>query len=110
MASHDHYQSCIDACNACADACDRCADACEREDPVKMKRCIALNRDCAAICRLAVNFMMRDSEYVDLICQDCAEICEACGDECDQHPQEHCQACTVACLKCAQECLKMGTA
>lgn len=110
MASHDHYQSCIDACVACAEACDHCAEACEREDPKMMARCISLNRDCAAMCRLAADFMVRNSEFVDLICQDCAEICEVCSDECATHDQEHCQDCAEACLKCAEECLKMGTA
>lgn len=110
MASHDHYQSCIDACIACADACEHCADTCEREDRAKMARCITLNRDCAGICRLAAEYMVRNSEYVDLLCQDCAEICEACGEECGKYPQDHCQDCAVACLRCAEECLKMGTA
>lgn len=109
MASHDHYQSCIDACIACAETCERCIKACEKEDARKMARCISLDRDCAAICRMAADFMTRTSEYVDLICQDCAEICEACADECAKHPQDHCQDCAVACLKCAEECLKMGT-
>lgn len=106
---HDPYQSCIEACNKCAEFCDYCAKACEKEHAETMARCIALDRDCAAICRLAVDFMQRNSEFVDLICQDCAEICEECAEECQKHEQGHCQQCAEACRQCAEECLKMGT-
>ncbi len=42
----DHFQSCIDACNACAMACENCAASCLREEDVKMMaRCIALDMD-----------------------------------------------------------------
>lgn len=106
---HDPYQSCIDACNKCAEFCDYCAKSCEKDHPETMSRCIALDRDCAAICRLAVDFMQRNSEFVDLICQDCAEICEACAEECEKQEQGHCRQCAEACRSCAEECLKMGT-
>lgn len=70
------YQSCIDACNACADACDMCSTACLQEDDVKMMaRCIALDMDCAQICRLAAAFMARGSEFAGALCQLCAQIC-----------------------------------
>jgi hypothetical protein len=52
--SHENYQSCIDACHDCAVACDHCAASCLKEDDVKsMAQCIALDIDCAEICRLA---------------------------------------------------------
>lgn len=107
---HDPYQACIEACTKCAEFCDHCARSCEREPhPELMSRCISLDRDCAAICRLAVDFMRRESEFVDLICQDCAEICEQCAEECERHEQGHCQQCAEACRRCAEECLRMGT-
>lgn len=107
---HDPYQACIEACTKCAEFCDYCAKACEKgADPAAMARCISLSRDCAAICRLAIDFMQRDSTFVDLICQDCAEICEECADECVEHEEGQCQQCAEACRMCAEECLKMGT-
>ena len=52
---NQNFQSCIDACNDCADACDMCISACLKEDDVKMMaRCIALDIDCAQLCRLLV--------------------------------------------------------
>ncbi|MDO9635493.1 MAG: four-helix bundle copper-binding protein, partial [Thiobacillus sp.] len=91
---HTEFASCIEACNDCAVACDRCAAACLQEpDPKPMARCIALDIDCAALCRLAAGFMARGSEFAQAVCALCAQICETCGAECSQHPHELCQAC-----------------
>jgi len=108
--SHEKYQSCIQACLDCAMECDHCAAACLQEDDVKMMaRCIALDIDCSEICRLAASFMARGSEFVGVVCRLCAEICQACGDECAKHKHmEHCQACAQACFRCADECRKMA--
>lgn len=76
MMAHQQFQSCIDACNACADACDHCASAClAEENSQKMARCISLDLDCAAICRLAASYMARNSAAVDVICNACADLC-----------------------------------
>ena len=109
--AHQTYQSCVAACNACADACDHCSTACLHEDEVKkVTRCIALDMDCAAICRLASSFMSRDSDFAKPLCKLCAEICQACGDECAKHPMRHCQDCAKACHRCAAECTSMAGA
>jgi hypothetical protein len=106
------FQSCIDACNACAAACDHCAASClEEKDVEAMSRCIALDIDCAQICRLAAGFMARNSELAGTLCETCAEICEACGDECERHEMQHCKDCAAACRRCADACREMaGTA
>lgn len=102
-------QSCIDACNACADACDTCAASCLREDDVKMmSACIALDIDCAALCRLTAGFMARGSELAGYISQTCAEVCQACADECGKHAMQHCQDCAAACRACADQCRQMA--
>jgi len=102
-------QACIAACNSCADACDLCSTACLQEQDVKMMaRCIALDIDCAAICRLSAAYMARGSEFAAQLCRVCATICQACGDECSKHQAEHCQACATACRQCAEECGRMA--
>lgn len=104
------FQSCIDACNACAQACDFCAASCLREDnPKAMARCITLDMDCSQLCRLTASYMSRASELTGMICQLCAEICEACGDECGKHEMDHCQECARACHHCADECRRMAS-
>ncbi len=107
---HAAMQSCIEACNACAIACDHCAASCLQEKDVKMmSRCIALDIDCAEICRLASGYMSRGSEFAQQVCAMCAEVCEMCGEECGRHEHmEHCKACAEACRRCAEECRKMS--
>lgn len=106
------FQSCIDACNSCAVACDYCAASCLAEKDVKMlARCVELDIDCAAICRLAVAYMARGSELAGMICETCAEVCEACAQECEKHStMEHCRQCAQACRRCAEECRRMASA
>lgn len=108
--AHKQFATCIDACNNCANACDHCATACLKEkDPKPMARCIALDVDCAEICRLAAALMARDSEFAASVCGKCADICEACGEECAKHEMRHCQECAEACRLCAAECRSMAT-
>ena len=107
--AHQTHQACIEACNACATACDHCFASCLQEQDVKMMaRCIALDADCAAICRLAAGYMARGSDLAKQICQQGAQVCESCADECARHGLDHCQACAEACLPCAQECRAMA--
>lgn len=107
--SHVLYATCIKACGDCAAACDHCAIACLQEaDPKPMARCVALDIDCAAICRLAAGAMARGSEFAKAVCGLCAQICEECGKECARHPMGHCQECAEACRRCARECRSMA--
>ncbi len=106
--SHTQFASCIEACNECAAACDHCATACLHEpDPKPMARCIALDIDCAEICRLSAAYMARGSEFAGALCGLCAQVCEACAKECAQHQHAHCQECAEACRRCADECRRM---
>lgn len=109
--THQHFQSCIEACTQCALACEHCAEACLNELNVSdMSECIRLDRDCAAICWLASSFMSRDSKFAHEVCAICADICEECGAECERHDHDHCQRCAEACHHCARECQQMAGA
>jgi len=107
--AHEEMRNCIDACYECATACDHCAIACLAEsDPKPMARCVALDVDCAEICRLAAGYMARSSEFSAAICETCADLCEACGTECEKFDMAHCKACASACKRCADECRRMA--
>jgi hypothetical protein len=109
--SHEKYAECIAACNACAVECNHCAAACLQEADVKaMARCIALDMDCAQICRLATAYMAGGSPFAAALCRVCADVCQACGDECAKHKMDHCQRCAEACHRCADACRKMVAA
>lgn len=103
-------RTCIDACNDCAVDCDRCATACLQEDDVKvLARCIALDLDCAQLCRTATILMARGSERAAEFCRMCADVCDECAQECERHRHmEHCRRCAETCRRCAEECRKMA--
>lgn len=106
--AQQQFQSCIEACQACAEACDICVSRCLKEYDVSvLAKCIALDLDCAEICRTTASYMARSSAFVNEICQLCADVCEACADECARHALSHCQECAQACRRCAQECRAM---
>jgi tetrahydromethanopterin S-methyltransferase subunit C len=108
--SYELFRDCIAACNACADACDHCTAACLGEDaPEYLTRCVVLDVDCAAICRVAAGFMARGSELADAVCVSCALVCERCAEECEQHAHmDHCRVCADACRRCAEQCRRMA--
>jgi hypothetical protein len=74
-----------------------------------MARCIQLDMECAAICYSAAQLMALGSERALEVCRICADLCEACSEECRRHPMDHCQECGKVCTQCADECRKMAS-
>lgn len=109
ISAISNYKSCIADCTACANHCRQCSNACLKVADVKnMIACIQLNNECAAICELAVKYMLADSSFVKQVCKLCADICTACAIECDKHAHmSHCANCASACRACAIVCLEM---
>lgn len=108
MGYHE-WKTCIDTCLQCAAVCNHCASSCTKEEDVTMMaRCIELDMQCATICYAAAQLMSMGSEQARSVCAICAEICEACGNECANHQNKHCQECAAICKACAEECRKMA--
>jgi hypothetical protein len=78
------------------------------KDVAMMARCIQLDRECAEACYAAARLMSIGGEHAAAFCNTCAEICEACAEECSKHDMDHCQSCAEACRECAQECRTMA--
>lgn len=107
----NNYQSCIEACMDCIAACKHCASSCLREkDVTAMATCIRTDLECAAMCEAAVTLMSMDSAFAHEACRLCADICNACAEECEKHPMDHCKKCAAACRYCAEECIGMVAA
>jgi len=104
--SHEHNRKLIEVLANCAAECNHCATACLEEKDVSMlTRCIKLDLDCGEICTLAISFVSRGSEHAAHVLHECAEICEACGEECEKHSHmEHCKRCAEVCRSCAEAC------
>ncbi|MBU9294163.1 four-helix bundle copper-binding protein [Burkholderia multivorans] len=103
------YDTCMAACDACAHACDACAGACLAEpDPRALTACIALDIECALLCRFVSGAMARRSVLAPQVCALCALVCERCAAECRRHTHEHCRRCALACDACAAMCRAMA--
>jgi hypothetical protein len=74
-----------------------------------MAKCIQSDMECAALCYAAAQLMSLGSDKVKEVCRLCADLCEACANECGQHVHsKHCQECAEACKAWAEECRKMA--
>lgn len=99
---HDELIKKLDICIA---ACNFCASACLKEEDVKMMaKCIALDIDCAEVCRTTAILLARDSPHGKHLLKECIELCDACATECGMHEYDHCQACAKACRECSDAC------
>ena len=108
--SHKKHQKTIQLLNDCVAECNHCTTACLDEQDVQMlSKCIKLNIDCAQICSLTTSLLVRGSEHGEHLMKECAEICDACAEECEKHSHlEHCKKCAEACRACAEECSVMA--
>jgi hypothetical protein len=101
-------QGCIVDCLECyslctRDAMNRCVEAGGQHAAPEHLR---LMHDCAALCRIAADFMLASSVYSPKICALCAEICQACARSCDG--LEGMEACASACRGCAASCRRIA--
>lgn len=101
---------CIQECTSCHAVClnatkhilDRGGDLAE---PGLMR----VVQDCAEICQVSADFMLRGSGLHGLICETCAVVCEACAQHCEGHPDEVLRACAESCRSCSRSCHDMVT-
>lgn len=107
-------KACIEACYECAQTCTSCADACLGEPGVlDLVRCIRLNLDCAAICKVTGQVLTRQTEpawsLLSSQIETCALACQVCGDECERHAghHEHCRTCAESCRRCEEACNRL---
>lgn len=104
--AHERNQSLLESLSQCAVVCNHCATACLEEKDVKMlTTCIKLDLDCAAVCQLTATLVARHSDHAEHLLRECAEICNACADECEKHAHmDHCRECAEVCRSCAEIC------
>ncbi len=61
--------------------------------------------DCAEICIVAENFVIRGSEYAGDLLSICAFICDDCAESCKTlFNDEHMKNCALVCRNCADIC------
>lgn len=104
-------QSLILIISECATFCDQCAASCLREKNVtEMAVCIGLDMECSSICKTTAILLQLESNHASAACQLCADICNACAEECEKHEHDHCKRCAAMCRQCAEECMSLTAA
>lgn len=89
----------------CQAVCNYCFDSCLHEEHVAMMtKCIALDKECAEICSLAVSSICSSASLVKEVMKLCVKACESCAKECEKHDNSHCRECAKVCRGCAEEC------
>ena len=73
---------------------------------------IGVLADCAQICALSADFMLRGSRHHPHTCRECAEICQACAEDCERMAggDQTMTECAQVCRRCAESCQKMAGA
>lgn len=105
-------QDCIDLCTQCHAAClnsvPHCLDIGGNHAATPH---IRLLLDCSQVCRVAADFMLRNSERHALVCGLCADLCEQCADECERFDNDDVMhQCAQVCRRCADSCRGMAGA
>jgi hypothetical protein len=109
-ASASQLQECIVECDSCHDLCVETTTHClEMGGAHAAPTHMTLLMDCAEICQVAADFMLRGSEMHRALCRVCAEVCDACAASCTQLEGAEMAACAEACLRCAQTCRGMAS-
>jgi hypothetical protein len=105
---------------SCAHLCHECQDECLRT----IVHCLSLGgehaskshqtmlADCVAICGVSHNLLHRQSPQHVLTCRACAEICNACADDCERvgNGDAAMKRCAEVCRRCAESCDAMAGA
>ena len=104
----------LEALARCEQVCLLCADAClEEESMEKLRSCIRLNFDCAAICSVTAQLLVRRTEIpgtlVHAQLHACVIACQSCADLCATHASyhHHCEICTNTCRDCQEQCNRL---
>lgn len=110
MGVPSSMQICIQNCLDCFQVCSQTLTYClEKSGKHAESQHIKLLGDCARICNLSADFMIRHSDYHASSCEVCAEICTACAISCDSFSDdEMMKACADICRKCAASCEDMA--
>lgn len=106
-------EACIKECLDCYQQCAKTETYClEKGGEHASPEHVSVLRDCARMCLLAADLMLRGSPRHATSCSACAEFCLACAKECERlgPGDARMTACAQACRRCAQSCEKMAAA
>jgi hypothetical protein len=100
----------VQACRECQSACLEMVSYCVRMQGYYAELGhVRLLEDCARICEMTVDFVLRGSEMRGGLLAMCAEICQRCARDCTRFDyDQRLLACAAACERCADACLPLA--
>lgn len=108
----EEMDRCIQICQDCHALCTRtirhCLDLGGRHATPEHIRSLA---DCAQMCQINVDYMLRGSLLHDRVCGVCAEACKLCAESCVQlaGDDQMLKQCIDLCRRCAGSCERMAS-
>jgi hypothetical protein len=100
---------CIAECEKCHEICVETVDLCLREGGQHADTAhITLLLDCAQICQVSADYMLRGSSLHTETCAVCADVCDRCVEDCEKFGDEFMHRCAEACRSCAESCRRMA--
>lgn len=99
-------QNCTNCHNICVQTIAYCIQMGGRHgDPGHLESLF----DCAELCRVSADFMLRGSSMHSYTCGVCAEACERCAESCEVFADdEQMRACAEECRRCSETCREMA--
>jgi len=107
----DEMQTCIQICIQCHQLCGQMIYHClgrggKHAEPAHIR----ILQDCAEICEVSANFMLRTSNFYPSVCEVCAKTCLACAQDCERiADDDRMELCVDLCRRCAESCTTMAT-
>ena len=107
--THAAMRSCIDACQSCHEVCiETVAHCLEMGGKHSEAGHIRSMTDCAQICAVSADFMLRGSPSHSDVCDVCADICDECAESCEALEGAEMKRCAEQCRSCAESCREMA--
>jgi hypothetical protein len=108
----EEMDRCIQLCQDCHALCTRTIRHClELGGRHAAPDNIRLLVDCAEMCKINVDYMLRGSELHNRVCGVCAEACKQCAESCAQlaGDDQMLKQCVDLCRHCAGSCERMAS-
>jgi hypothetical protein len=101
----ERYAAAIDACTDTHQVCvETLAASAQMEGGHGKLLHLRILQDCAEVCDLNRDMMLRSSDLAHAACRLTAEVCDRCASSCDQYEGEQMARCAEACRRCAAAC------
>ena len=107
---HKEIDQCIENCQKCHQVCLETIAYCLNQGGIHANpEHILLLENCAEICQVSADFMIRGSGLHPKLCAVCAAVCERCAQDCASISVEgYMLLCIEECRRCAQSCREMS--